>query len=106
MDKIYDQKAAIEADPYAEDFIDNAYAMKLRVEAQSVGQAGAINQSKATRQFRRQEIVDLVESKLTDAELLTSPGAPGADRPTLQKWLDENIGPMDDKWTWINKEIR
>ena len=29
---------------------------------------------------------------------------PGAG-PAIQKWLDENIGPMDDKWTWLNKEI-
>ena len=90
---IYDQKAAIEANPNAPEFRDNAYAMKLRGEAKTIGQATAINQSKATRQFKRQEIVDLVESKLTDAELLTSPGAPGADRATLQKWLDANPKP-------------
>lgn len=24
----------------------------------------------------------------------------------IQKWLDENIGPMDDKWTWMDREIR
>ena len=90
---IYDQKAAIEADPHAEEFKDNAYAMKLRGEAKSVGQAGAINQSKATRQFKRQEIVELVNSKLSDAELINNPGAPGADRATLQKWLDANPKP-------------
>ena len=90
---IYDQKAAIEADPYAEEFKDNAYAMKLRGEAKSVGQAGAINQSKATRQFKRQEIVDLVNSKLSDEELINNSGAPGADRATLQKWLDANPKP-------------
>ena len=90
---IYDQKAAIEADPHAEEFKDNAYAMKLRGEAKSVGQAGAINQSKATRQFKRQEIVDLVNSKLSDEELINNSGAPGADRATLQKWLDANPKP-------------
>jgi hypothetical protein len=87
------EKEEIEADPYAEKYKDNPYAMKLRGEAKTIGQATAINQSKATRQFKRQEIVDLVESKLTDAELLTSPGAPGADRATLQKWLDANPKP-------------
>jgi len=24
----------------------------------------------------------------------------------IQKWLDNNIGPMDDQWTWLRKEIR
>ena len=88
-----EEKKRIEADPYAEEFKDNPYAMQLRGEAKSIGQAAEINTRKATRQFRRQEIVDLVESKLTDEELLTSPGAPGADRPTLQKWLVENPKP-------------
>ena len=88
-----EEKKRIEADPYAEEFKDNPYAMKLRGEAKSIGQAAEINTRKATRQFKRQEIVEFVNSKLTDAELLTSPGAPGADRPTLQKWLDENPKP-------------
>ena len=88
-----DEKKRIEADPYAEEFKDNPYAMKLRGEAKSIGQAAEINTRKATRQFKRQEIVEFINSKLTDAELLTSPGAPGADRPTLQKWLDENPKP-------------
>lgn len=26
--------------------------------------------------------------------------------PAIQSWLDSNIGPMDDAWTWMNKEIR
>ena len=88
-----EEKKRIEADPDAEEFKDNAYAMKLRGEAKSVGQAGAINQSKATRQFKRQEIVDLVNSKLSDEELINNSGAPGADRATLQKWLDANPKP-------------
>ena len=88
-----EEKKRIEADPYNEEFKDNAYAMKLRGEAKSVGQAGAINQSKATRQFKRQEIVDLVNSKLSDEELINNSGAPGADRATLQKWLDANPKP-------------
>jgi hypothetical protein len=93
---ISDQKAAIEADPYAIEYKDNPYAMKLRGEAKTVGQAVAVNQRKATRQFKRQEIVEFVKSPLTDAELsdpVNNPGAPGADRATLQKWLDDNPKP-------------
>jgi hypothetical protein len=87
------EKEEIEKDPYAEKYKDNPYAMKLRGEAKSIGQATEINRNKATRQFKRNEIVDFVKSDLTDAELVNSPGAPGADRPTLQKWLDENPKP-------------
>jgi hypothetical protein len=87
------EKEAIEANPNDPKYKDNAYAMKLRGEATSVGQAAEVNTRKATRQFRRNEIVDLVKSDLTDNELISSPGAPGADRPTLQKWLDENPKP-------------
>lgn len=87
------EKEAIEANPYDPKYKDNAYAMKLRSEATSVGQAAEVNTRKATRQFKRNEIVDLVKSDLTDNELISSPGAPGADRPTLQKWLDENPKP-------------
>jgi hypothetical protein len=93
---IADQKAAIEADPYAPEYKDNAYAMKLRGEAKTVGQAVAVNQGKATRQFKRQEIVEFVKSRLTDAELsdpVKNPGVPGADRATLQQWLVENPKP-------------
>jgi hypothetical protein len=87
------EKEEIEKDPYAEKYKDNPYAMKLRGEAKSIGQATEINRNKATRQFRRSEIVEYVKSDLTDAELVSSPGAPGADRPTLKKWLDENPKP-------------
>lgn len=88
-----EEKKRIEADPYAEEFKDNPYAMQLRGEAKSTGQAAEINTKKAVRQFKRSEIVDFVKSDLSDAELINSPGAPGADRPTLKKWLDENPKP-------------
>jgi hypothetical protein len=89
------EKESIEANPNAPEYKDNPYAMKLRGEAKTIGQATEINIRKATRQFKRQEIVEFVNSKLTDTELINSPGAPGADRATLQKWLSENRKPSD-----------
>ena len=31
-----------------------------------------------------------------------NPGS-GSD---IQKWLDQNIGPMDESWTWMDRELR
>ena len=90
------EKEEIEKDPFNEKYKDNPYAMKLRGEAETIGQATVINQGKATRQFKRQEIVEFVKSNYTDSELVDNvnyPGMPGADRPTLQKWLDANPKP-------------
>ena len=84
------EKEEIEKDPYNEKYKDNPYAMTLRGEAKTIAEATAINQSKAVRQFKRQDIVEFVKSNLSDVELINSPGAPGADRATLQKWLENN----------------
>lgn len=81
------EKEEIEKNPYAEKYKDNPYAMKLRGEAKTVGEAAAQNQAKATVQVPRRTIEDFVKSDQTDAELLEEFGQ---DRAGLKKWLSEN----------------
>jgi hypothetical protein len=81
------EKEEIEADPYAEKYKDNPYAMTLRGEATTIGQATVVNQNKVLKQFRRKEVEEFVNSDFTDAELKQELGN---DRPTLKKWLTDN----------------
>jgi hypothetical protein len=81
------EKEEIEADPYAEKYKDNPYAMKLRGEATTIGQATVVNQNKALKQFPRRTVEDFVNSNRSDEELKLDLGN---DRPTLKKWLADN----------------
>jgi hypothetical protein len=82
-----DEKQAIEANPNDPKYKDNAYAMKLRGEAESVAQAGAMNQAEAGRRVPRSYIEDLTKGAFTDAELILETGQ---NKEELQKWLTEN----------------
>jgi hypothetical protein len=94
---IRNQMNKIESNPFAEEFKDNPYAMKLRGEAPTVGAAAQANINKTVRRMPRRLIQDFVNSNLTDEELVNNPGAPGADRATLQQWLSENPNP-NSQW--------
>lgn len=84
---IADQKAAIEANPNAPEFRDNAYAMKLRGETKTIAQAGQANINKTTRSINRPEIENAVKGNLPDNILID---AYGRDKLNLQKWLTDN----------------
>lgn len=81
------KKREIEANPNAEEFKDNPYAMTVRGEAGTIKEAGAANSRKAMKQASRKEIEDIVASDFSDEELKQEYGA---DREGLQKWLKEN----------------
>ena len=81
------KKREIEANPNAEEFKDNPYAMTVRGEAGTIKEAGASNSRKAMKQASRKEIEDIVASDFSDEELKQEYGA---DREGLQKWLKEN----------------
>ena len=90
---IRNQMNKIESNPFAEEFKDNPYAMKLRGEQPTVGAAAQANTNKTVRRMLRNVVQNFVNSNLTDEELVNNPGSPGADRATLQKWLAENPNP-------------
>jgi hypothetical protein len=84
---IYDQKAAIEANPNAPEFRDNAYAMKLRGETKTVAQAGQANINKTIKSVNRPEIENAVKDNVPDDILID---LYGRDKLNLQKWLTDN----------------
>ena len=84
---IYDQKAAIEANPNAPEFRDNAYAMKLRGETKTVAQAGQANINRTIKSINRPEIESAVKDNVPDDILID---AYGRDKLNLQKWLTDN----------------
>ena len=81
------EKEAIEANPNDPKYKDNPYAMSLRGEATTIGQATVVNQNKALKQFPRRTVEDFVNSNFTDEELKRELGN---DRPALKKWLADN----------------
>jgi hypothetical protein len=81
------EKEAIEANPYDPKYKDNPYAMSVRGEATTIGQATVVNQNKVLKQFPRRTVEDFVNSNFTDAELKQELGN---DRPALKKWLADN----------------
>lgn len=54
----------------------------------------------------RVEIKDAIAWVVENFPYVVSPSRNPGQGEAIQKWLDENIGPMDDKWTWLDKEIR
>ena len=84
---ISDEKKAIEADPYAEKYRDNAYAKVLRNEVKTVAQGAEANRRQTVKSFNRPEIEEAVKSNLPDDVLVD---AYGMDKQNLMKWLTEN----------------
>lgn len=82
-----EEKLKIEANPNAPEYKDNAYAMSLRGEVKNIGQGAAQNQRKALKQVPRRTVEEFVKSDFSDTELKQELGN---DRPTLQKWLQDN----------------
>ena len=80
-------KEDIEANPNDPKYKDNPYARVVRGEAATKGEAAKQIEREGLKKFSYQYIKQLVESKLTDEELVSEYGA---DRPTLKKWLVEN----------------
>lgn len=84
------EKAKIRKNPYAPEYKNNPYAMVLRGEAKTEGEAAEINRQKTQKRVSRKEIQEAVTSSLKDNELKREYGA---DRPTLEKWLKDNPSP-------------
>lgn len=80
-------KRKIDEDPNAPGLQFQPYAMSVRGEAKTEGQAGRQNRDRAVRQFKWGEIKDYVDSNLTDEELVDLLGNP---RKELKAWLDQN----------------
>ncbi len=85
------RKDAIDKDPYAKEYDDDAYALSVRSKREggnlTEGGAAAQLQQKALKQVPRRTVEDFVKSDLTDKELVQELGA---DREGLKKWLAEN----------------
>ena len=81
------EKEKIRENPTAPQYKDNPYAMAIRNEASSEGQAAEINTRATTKQFRRRDVVEFVGSAMSDAELTQELGA---DRKSLQAWLNSH----------------
>jgi len=85
------RKDAIDKDPYAKEFDDDAYALTVRSKREggnlTEGQAAAQLQQKALKQVPIRTVEDFIKSDLTDKELIQELGA---DREGLKNWLAEN----------------
>lgn len=87
---VADTKEEIRNDPNNPKYDDNPYAMQIRGEAKTEGEATEINRRKSLKQVPRKQIDMFVNSDQTDEELKTEFGA---DRAMLKKWLDDNKNP-------------
>ena len=54
----------------------------------------------------REEIDQAIYWVVENFPYVVNPSYNPGQGAAIQKWLDDNIGPMDDKWTWLRKEIR
>lgn len=81
------QKEEIEADPFNPKYDNNAYARVLRGQAKNQKQAGEQIRRETFREMRAPEIKEMIESGLTDQELVDYTGK---NRRELQEWLKEN----------------
>jgi hypothetical protein len=80
----------INKNPNDPKFKDVPLAMKLRGLAATEGAAAELNRQKTQRRVSRKYVEDLVNSKLTDAEILAETGASRGD---LKEWLKKNKEP-------------
>jgi hypothetical protein len=81
------EKDKIAANPNAPEYKDNPEAMRVRGEAGSIKEAGAINTQKVIKSAGRRELQDVIASDLTDEEVKKEYGR---DKAGLKKWLEEN----------------
>lgn len=81
------EKKKIEEDPYAENLKDNPYVMTKRGEATTQGAAGAENTRKVMKSAGRQELQDVISSKMTEEEVQREYGT---NREGLRNWLKDN----------------
>ena len=85
------ERRKIEANPNAPEYKDNPYAMKVRGEVKTEEEGASKNQKKGLKQYRRQEIADVVDSKMADSVIKEEYGS---TRGELKKWLDEHPAPI------------
>ena len=85
------EKRKIDEDPYSKEYDNNAYALSVRSKKEggnlTEGQATEQLRAKSRKQMSRQNIVEAVDSKLTDDILMQEYGT---DRPGLKQWLKDN----------------
>ena len=86
-----EERKKIEANPNAPEYKDNPYAMKVRGEVKTEEEGAAKNIKKGMKQYKRQEIVEVVDSKIDDKVIKEEYGA---SRSELKKWLDEHPAPI------------
>lgn len=79
----------IRKNPNAKEYEYNPYAMMLRGEAATLKEAGEINRRRTLKKYTKPEIIEALNTtpKLPDDVLKD---AYGADRETLQNWLEAN----------------
>jgi hypothetical protein len=85
------ERRKIEENPNAPEYKNNPYAMKVRGEVKTEEEGAAKNIKKGMKQYRRQEIADVVDSKIDDKVIKEEYGA---TRGELKKWLDEHPAPI------------
>jgi hypothetical protein len=85
------EKRKIDENPYSKEYDNNAYALSVRSKREggnlTEGQATEQLKAKSIKQMSRQNIVEAVDSKLTDDLLMQEYGT---DRPGLKQWLKDN----------------
>jgi hypothetical protein len=87
------EKEKIRQNPEAPEYKDNAYAMSLRGEAATEGQAAEINTRKSQgRKVLRNEIAQAVAGDYSDKELKE---LYGADKKELTEWTKTHTKPSD-----------
>ena len=86
-----EERKKIEANPNAPEYKNNPYAMKVRGEVKTEEEGAAKNIKKGLKQYRRQEIADVVDSKIADSVIKEEYGS---SRGELKKWLDEHPAPI------------
>ena len=82
------EKHKIEKNPNAPEYKDNPYAMKVRGEVKTEAEGAAKNKKKGLKQYKRQEIEDIVNSQVADRVIEEEYGK---TKPELKKWLDNNV---------------
>jgi hypothetical protein len=80
-------KRKIDEDPNAPGLEFQPYAMAVRGEAKTEGQAGRQNRDRAVGQMKWGEVKAFVESDMTDQELYEQLGR---NRKELKEWLEQN----------------
>ena len=54
----------------------------------------------------REEIDEAIYWVVENFPYAITPSQNPGQGAAIQQWLDTMIGPMDDRWTWLDKEIR